>query len=467
MIWDRASLAPLVQKKRPIKDTNMDGKIIIALDEQVSCPKCGNHFGLHEGITHQTIERYEHELELTLAASRKEIEERAERTARTRAASHYEAEIKHLSDQLGEQKKAATDARAAVAAARVDERKKAVDDFSAEKRVLTLELTQKETKLKEFRQNELDLRAEKNRLEEQQQGMELELQRKLDEERHKLQTTIAAAESEKSRFREAELRKQIEDAKRTNEELSRKLEQKSQQLQGEVLELEVERSLSCAFPYDQIEPVKKGCRGADVVQVVRTPAGEVCGRIVWETKRAENWSAKWLQKLKEDQQEIGAEIPVLVTTVMPKGIEAPFIRVEDVWVIRPHVLVPVAEILRTMLMEAHRLKMVNTGRAEKMEILYRYLSSSQFAQKIRMVLETFESMRTDLESEKKAIQRVWAKRQTQLEKVTGSIVSMCGELQAIAEGSLPEFEVQPFASLGGEIRVLPQDVALNNTGVLG
>ena len=440
----------------------MDGKIVIALDEQVSCPKCGNHFGLHEGITHQTIERYERELELTLAASRKEIEERAERGARTRAASQYEAEIKHLSDQLSEQKKAVSDARTAVAAARVDERKKAFEDFSIEKRVLSEELAQKETKLKEFRQIELDLRAQKNRLEEQQQAMELELQRRLDEERHKLQTIIAAAEAEKSHFREAELRKQIEDAKRTNEELARKLEQKSQQLQGEVLELEVERSLGGAFPHDQIEPVKKGCRGADVVQVVRTATGDVCGRIVWETKRAENCSAKWLQKLKEDQQEIGAEIPVLVTTVMPKGMEGPFAQLEDVWVIRPHVLVPVAEMLRVILIETHRLKLVNTGRAEKMEILYRYLSSPQFAKRIRMVLETFDSMRTDLETEKKAIQRVWSKRQAQIERVTNSMVTICGELQAIAEGSLSELDVEPLMALGAELRTLPVEVGSND-----
>jgi hypothetical protein len=118
--------------------------------------------------------------------------------------------------------------------------------------------------------------------------------------------------------------------------------------------------------------------------------------------------------------------------------------------------------LRVILVETHRLKLVNTGRAEKMEILYAYLSSPQFAQKLRMVLETFESMRTDLEAEKRAIQRVWAKRQVQIEKVTNSVVTICGELQAIAEGSLSELEVEPFMSLAGEIRALPEDVSEND-----
>jgi len=184
-------------------------------------------------------------------------------------------------------------------------------------------------------------------------------------------------------------------------------------------------------------------------------------------ERAENWSAKWLQKLKEDQQEIGAEIPVLVTTVMPKGVEGPFVRIDDVWVIRPQVLVPVAEMLRVILIETHHLKLVNTGRAEKMEILYRYLSSPQFAQKIRMLLETFESMRTDLEAEKKAIQRVWSKRQVQIERVTNSVVGVCGELQAIAEGSLSELDVEPLMALGGEIPALPAEITGNDSIIRG
>ena len=435
----------------------MDQKIVIALDQTISCPKCESHFALREGITRQTIEHYESELQRTLADSRKEIEARAERRAEARVGDRYESEIKRLAAQLAEQNKAVQIARTAVDKARTDERKKALEEFNMEKGALAQELAQKDAKLKEFRQMELSLRAEKNRLEEQQQTLELDLQRRLDAERDKLQEAIAAAEAEKSHFREAELRKQIADAKRTNEELSRKLEQKSQQLQGEVLELEVERALIAAFPHDQVEPVKKGCRGADVVQFVRTPIGESCGRIVWETKRAENWSAKWLHKLKDDQQEIGAEIPVLITTVMPKGVEEPFAQIEGVWVIRPQVLIPVAEMLRVILVETHRLKVVNTGRAEKMELLYRYLSSPQFAQKVRMVLETFELMRTDLEAEKKAIQRVWAKRQVQIEKVTGSLVAVCGELQAIADGSLSELDVEPFMALAAEVRALPNE----------
>ena len=239
---------------------------------------------------------------------------------------------------------------------------------------------------------------------------------------------------------EAEYKKKIEDAQKANEALRRKLEQGSQQLQGEVLELELEHILSSAFLHDQIDEVKKGVRGADIMQTVRTPAGQTCGKIIWEAKRAENWTEKWLQKLKDDQLEAKADIAVLVTTVMPKGVTDPFVRIGDVWVVSPHVMRPVAETLRVILIEAYKLKLVNTGRNEKMELLYNYLSSTQFSQKIRTMIESFEVMRSDLESEKRAMQKIWAKRQTQIERVTTSMVTVVGELQGIAHDAMPQLD---------------------------
>ena len=314
-------------------------KIIITADETIVCPKCTHHFPLDQGITRQTIERYESEFEQAFAAQRKELETTLSKDAERKAAKQFADQIGKLQEQL-----------------------------------------------------------------------------------------------------EAEYKKKIEDAQRANEDLRRKLEQGSQQLQGEVLELEVEHTLASVFFHDLIEEVKKGQRGADVVQTVRTAAGQACGRIIWEAKRAENWSDKWLQKLKDDQQSAKADIAVLVTTIMPKGVTDSFARVGDVWVVAPHVIRPVAEMLRVILLEAQRLKLVNTGRNEKMEQLYNYLSSAQFAQKIRTMLDSFEAMRGDLESEKRAMQKIWAKRETQIERVTGSMVTVVGELQGIAQEQLPQLD---------------------------
>jgi hypothetical protein len=418
----------------------MHNKIIITANEPITCPKCGNNFPLDAGITRQTIERYESEFEEVFAAQRKEMEEALASEAERKATRQFAEQIGKLQEQLSDSRKAERDAKDLIAKAQAEAKAKAIEEFAQEKKALADELEQKESKLHKFREQELELRKQKKDLEEQQANLQLDLQRKLDEERIKLSEQIAQREAGRFAMIEAEYKKKIEDAQRANDDLRRKLDQGSQQLQGEVLELELEHTLASSFLYDQIDEVKKGVRGADVIQTVRTTMGQVCGKIVWEAKRAENWTDKWLQKLKDDQQEAKADIAVLVTTVMPKGVTEPFMRLGDVWVVAPHVLRPVAETLRVMLLEAHKLKLVNTGRNEKMESLYNYLASAQFAQKVRTMLESFESMRSDLEAEKRAMLKIWAKRQTQIERVTGSMVTVVGELQGIAHDALPQLD---------------------------
>lgn len=418
----------------------MQKKIIIAADEDIVCPKCGHHFPLDHGITRQTIERYESEFEEVFAAQRKEMEEAIEKEAQRKATKHFAEQIGKLQEQLSDSRKAEREAKELIAKAQAEAKTKAAEEFALEKKALAEELAQKDGKLKEFREQELDLRRQKKDLEEKQANMQLELERKLEEERKRLVEQIGQKEAERFAMIEADYKKKIEDAQRANEDLRRKLEQGSQQLQGEVLELELEHTLSGTFIHDQIEEVKKGVRGADIIQTVRTPMGQTCGKIIWEAKRAENWTDKWLQKLKDDQQEAKADIAVLVTTAMPKGVTDHFTRIGDIWVVSPHVMRPVAETLRVILLEAHKLKLVNTGRNEKMELLYNYLSSAQFAQKVRTMLESFETMRTELESEKRAMQKIWAKRQTQIERVTNSMVTVVGELQAIAHDAMPQLD---------------------------
>ena len=288
------------------------------------------------------------------------------------------------------------------------------------------------------------------------------MERKLDGERTRLTTQISNRQAERFSLIEAEYKKKIDDAQKANEDLRRKLDQGSQQLQGEVLELELERMLGSAFFHDLIEEVKKGQRGADVVQTVRTPMGQACGKIIWEAKRTENWSDKWLQKLKDDQEAANADIAVIVTTAMPRGITESFCRMGDVWVVTPQVMRPVAETLRVILLEAQRMKLVNTGRDEKMEQLYNYLSSGQFSQKLRTMLDGFESMRSDLESEKRAMQRIWAKRQTQIERVTGSMGTVVGELQAIAQEQLPQLgSMMELEAIGNDASSTPHQLGAN------
>lgn len=418
----------------------MTKKIIIAADEEIMCPKCTHHFPLSESISRQTIERYESELDEAFSVQKKEMEVSLEKEAERKASKHFAEQIGLLQEKLQDSIEAELEAKNLISKAKIDAETKAKQEFEGEKKALTEELLEKDSKLQVFREQELDLRKKTRALEEQQANLELDVQRKLEDERTKMIEQIGASEAARFSMIEAEYKKKIEDAQKANEDLRRKLDQGSQQLQGEVLELELENVLTTSFLHDQIDEVKKGQRGADVLHTVRTLQGIECGKIIWEAKRAENWTDKWLNKLKDDQQEAKADIAVLVTTVMPKGVNEVIVRLGNVWVVSPHVIKPVAEMLREVLLEANKLKMVNTGRNEKMELLYNYLSSTQFSQKVRTMLEVFEGMRSDLESEKRAMQKIWSKRQMQIERVTTSMTTVVGELQGIAHEALPQLE---------------------------
>ena len=413
-------------------------KIIVSADEKIVCPNCANEYQLAQAISRHTIERYEREFSDALAKEKKELEESLAKEAERKANKLFMEQIATLKEELVDVRKAEQNARALIVKAEAEAKAKALEAFAQEKSALTEELAAKNKQLDTFREQELALRRQKQELEEKQANFQVEFERKIDEERTRLATQIGSREAERFSLIEAEYKKKIDDAQKANEDLRRKLDQGSQQLQGEVLELELEHMLQSVFFHDQIDEVKKGQRGADVIQTVRTASGQVCGKIIWEAQRAENWSDKWLQKLKDDQQEANADIAVLVTTAMPKGSTESFCRIGDVWVVNPQVMRPVGETLRVILLESQRLKLVNTGRNEKMEQLYNYLASPQFAQRIRAMLESFETMRADLDAEKRAMQRIWAKRQSQIDRLTGSMTSVVGELQAIAQDQLTQ-----------------------------
>jgi hypothetical protein len=407
-------------------------KIIIASTESVACPKCGHDFPLDQGITRQTIDRYADEFELAFQERRRELEVSLQRDAERKAAAHFAGQLESLRVQVADSRQAEEEAKRALLKAREETRFKAIEEFAAEKRALADELAEKNAKLRDFHEQELALRARTRQLEEREAAMQLEFQRTLDSERRHIGDQVAQREAERFSLIEAEYKKKIEDAQQANEALRRKLEQGSQQLQGEVLELEVEHQLAVAFGHDVIEEVKKGQRGADVIQVVRLPTAQPCGRIIWEAKRAENWSDKWLAKLKEDQREAKADIAVLVTTALPTGMIEPFGMIGDVWIVSPHLMRPLAQTLRAALIEIHKLRLANTHRTEKAEQLFSYISSPGFAQQIRSMLDSVTFMATDLAAEKRAMQRIWSKRETQIESVSSTISSIVGQVNAIA-----------------------------------
>ena len=414
----------------------MTKRIIVDAFDTVACPHCGGEFMLQDAIAHQLIERYESEYETMLEGERRQLRETLVADADRAASRRFGEQIARLQEQLAQGAADQARIRAQLEASAQRAVEEARRDSAERAQALQNELMLKERKLAAYRETELALRTEKAALEEQQRELTLEVQRKVDTESQR----IKAAEAEAYRLREAEWRKKIDDAQKANEDLKRKLEQGSQQLQGEVLELEIEGLLATAFPYDAIEPVKKGARGADVIQTVRLRSGAACGRIVWESKRAENWSNAWVAKLKDDQQSAGGELAVLVSTAFPAGIDQPMVMHEGVWLVRPDLVKALAEALRTVLIESQRQKAIAAGKGESMEALYSYITSAQFAQKVRAVVDAYQQMRDDLEKEKSAMLRLWKKREAQLERITTNMLGMCGELQGVSQQALPQLE---------------------------
>jgi hypothetical protein len=230
------------------------------------------------------------------------------------------------------------------------------------------------------------------------------------------------------------------------EELKQKAEQGSQQLQGEVQELELEALLRAKFPLDSIEPVPKGDFGGDMLHYVFSQSGQQSGAILWESKRTRNWSDAWLVKLREDQRNAKAEVSVLVSQALPKGVET-FDVVEGVWVTHPRAALPVATILRHTLLQVSLTRQASEGQQTKTEMVYQYLTGPRFRQRVEAIVEAFTTMQEDLDKERKVIMKQWAKREQQIERVMGATVGMYGDLQGIAGKSLQEIEGLEFEAI--------------------
>lgn len=315
-------------------------------------------------------------------------------------------------------------------------KKKTEATFGLEINDLKEQIIEKDKKLKESQDVELNLRKRQRLLEEKERALELEVARKLDFERQKIINKALTDYEEKHRLKDAEKEKQMADMRRQIDDLKRKAEQGSQQIQGEVLELHIEELLRQEFPIDDIEPVPKGIKGADAIQIVKSQSGKICGKVLWESKRTKNWSDNWIQKAKNDQREAKAHLVVIVSETLPDGVTQ-FSQINGVWVVSIPLALDLSRALRFMLLEVAREKSFQDGKTEKMEILYNYLTGAEFRNRLEAILEGFIALKNDLDSEKRAMEKNWAKREKQIDKVIKSIAGMHGDLEGIAGPSLP------------------------------
>jgi len=302
----------------------------------------------------------------------------------------------------------------------------------AERKFLEEQLKDKEQKLKESGEKELELRRQAVQLKEEKDRFELDKQRQMDEERKKIEEDASKRATEAQQSKIDQLNKQLSDATKAKDELARKLEQGSQQTQGEVQEIILEEMLRSEFIYDEIVPVAKGANGADVVQIVRNQNGVECGKIIWESKKTKTWVEGWLQKLKDDQRAAKADIAVIISSVLPAGADEISQR-EGVWVCDIKLAVSIANLLRQTLISVCREKTMSVGKNEKMEVLYSYLSGVEFRQRIEAIVEAFQCLHGGLQKERIVQEKSWAEREKQILRVMKNTIGIYGDINGVVQ----------------------------------
>lgn len=452
-------------------------------DTTLTCPHCGHAIPLTEALTAQLsgqIEarlKAEHEARLQAAIAAAETRARGELTSQvealtiqladqTRLAREAEAreialkrralELEEQSRSLAERtrleveerlhKETEEKTRALLAQAQAQVRREATLELDQ----LKGQLAEQQAKTLEAQKRELELARQTEALRQRQQELDLELERRLAAARAEDEKRLRELIGQEQSLKLAERDKQIGDLKRLIEEMKHKSEQGSQELQGEVLELDIQAALERQFPHDEVAPVPRGVAGADLLQTVRNGQGEACGRIVWETKNTKHWSAAWLAKLKDDTRAVGGNLAVLVTTALPEGMHE-FGLMEGVWVASRRAWPALAVALREQLIQVAFAHAAGEGKQEKMDMLYRYLAGDAFRQKVTGIVEAFTALQDQLARERRAMERLWKERERQIERVITNTVGMYGEMSGILGGSLPEI---PHLSLEGAAGLL-------------
>lgn len=319
-------------------------------------------------------------------------------------------------------------------------RKNISSDYETRLKALTEANSSNEARLKEAREKELQFLKKEQLLKEKEAELEIALQKKLNEESAAIAERIQKIEAEKSQMRVKEFEKQIEDQKKLIAEMQRKAEQGSMQTQGEVGELALEELLRNAFPFDIIEEVAKGIKGADCIQHVRNNLAQTCGKIIYESKRTKAFTAEWIDKLKADMRSTQADIAVIVTETLPKDMDH-FGMKDGVWICRFSDIKPLAHLLRESLVRIHTALASQDNKGDKMQLLYNYLTGNEFKQQIEAIVEGFVSLKDGITREKIQMEKIWKEREKQLEKVLLNTTHFYGSVKGIAGNAVGDIKL--------------------------
>jgi hypothetical protein len=318
--------------------------------------------------------------------------------------------------------------------------KKAGIELQAQMEMLNKELKEKSEKLKQSQQKELELLLKEKQIKEKEESLKLDLERLLQEKQLEIETRVKKMEAERSELKIRELEKKMADQVEMMETMRRKAEQGSMQLQGEVMELALEEMLRATFPFDTIEEVAKGVKGADCVQHVRNNLAQVCGSIIYESKRTKAFTNEWIEKLKHDMRAQQADIAVIVTEVLPRDMES-FGFKDGVWICRFADVKSLSFLLRDSLIKIYGAVMTQENKGDKMQLLYNYLTGTEFRQNIEAVMEGFLALKDGITREKISMEKIWKEREKQLDKVLLNTTQFYGSIKGIAGNAVGDLKM--------------------------
>jgi hypothetical protein len=436
------------------------------LKDKIKCPECKAIIPITETLQHQLTESVRMEFEQKIADQDAVISEREKDIA----AREKEVHDKEQGIEERVQKSIVVGIEKEKIALAQTARAEAEASLAVVIQDLRDEVKSKKEKLEEAQKNEMELRRKERALEDRAKEMDLEVDRKMDAERKRVEEETSRRITEDHRMKDAEKDKKMSDMMRQIEDLKLKAEQGSQQTQGEVQELELEKELAALFPGDNIQPVPKGMQGADVIQEVISNKGVLCGSIIWESKRTKNWSDGWISKLKDDQRAAQADVAVIITQSLPKDIQH-FGYMDGVWITTYACFYSLAYLIRQKLSEIALTKAMVAGKNEKADIIFNYLTGVGFRQRVEAIVEVFSDMKMELDKEKRATQRVWAKKEKQLQSVLDNTANLYGDLQGLigsAMQTIPALEAGDVVEetiVSSEIKVVVEDSDEGQAGI--
>ena len=398
-------------------------------NNNIACPFCHKEFQLTDVITTQIENElksnYQEQIDLLKTENKEALESQKadlEKKLMQKYEEKFEKQLEEESQKLRE-----------------SANKRAKKEFDAELREKEEEMAETVKKLEAYKEKEKQLLQKERALEESKHELEIGFHKKLTEEVKIAHTKAQERANEEYDLRLKEKEKIIDDLNKQMKEGQRKAEQGSMKLQGEILELELEELLLEYFPSDEIKPIAPGKKGGDIVQTVKLPSGKTAGTILWETKRTKNWSTGWIQKLKDDQRSISADLAVIASEVIPSDIKNFGIE-NGVWITDIKYALGLSTVLRENLINAAMIRIANSGKDDKAEMIFNYLTGTQFKQRVESILEAYIEMRNDIETEKRFMEKSWAKKEKQIERFTRNISGMCGDLQGIG-ANIPEIKL--------------------------